>query len=208
MTTDRARSLEPVGEAPVGREAVVAAVLDSAADLFVERGPAATSIRDIAERAGVNHGLVFRHFGSKEKLVARVLDHLASESLAAFGQSEVGDRSLLDARPRRHLTVLARSILDGYPVATMQQDFPVIARLIERARPFHGTDHDASLAVAHVAALELGWQLFGPFLRGAANLGDMSDAALQDDIDAEAARIFLSDHAERSDLRASSRSER
>jgi TetR/AcrR family transcriptional regulator, repressor for neighboring sulfatase len=208
MTTDRARGPDPVGEAPVGREAVVAAVLDSAADLFAERGPAATSIRDIAERAGVNHGLVFRHFGSKDKLVARVLDHLASESIAAFDQSELGDRSLLDTRPRRHLTVLARSILDGYPVARLQQDFPVVSRLVERASPFHGTDRDASLAVAHVAALELGWQLFGPFLRGAANLGDMTDAELQDDIDAEAARIFLSDHAERGDLRPSRRRER
>lgn len=192
----------------MGREAVVAAVLDSAADLFAERGPAATSIRDIAERAGVNHGLVFRHFGTKEKLVARVLDYLASESSAAFDRSEVGDRSLLDARLRRHLTVLARSILDGYPVARMQQDFPVISRLIKRAGPFHATDRDASLTVAHVAALELGWQLFGPFLRGAANLGDMTDAELQDDIDAEAARIFLSDHAERADLRANRRWER
>lgn len=171
----------------------MAAVLDSAADLFVERGPAATSIRDIAERAGVNHGLVFRHVGTKEQLVARVLDRLAAESLAALDESNPNDRSLLDPRLNRHLTVLARSILDGYPVGTLQREFPVITRLIGKARPFHGADQEAALAVAHATALKLGWQLFGPFLREAAGLRGMPDADLRDDIDAEAARIFLAD---------------
>ncbi|MBY8859554.1 TetR/AcrR family transcriptional regulator [Nocardia sp. CA2R105] len=196
MTTDRATGSSGTGDAPVGRDAVVSAVLTHAAELFAERGPAATSIRDIAERAGVNHGLVFRHFGAKDQLVARVLDHLAAESGAALDRSGPGDRSPLDAALRTHLTVLARSILDGYPVAQLQRDFPVISRLIERARPFHESEHDASLAVAHVAALSLGWQLFGSFLRGAAGLEDMSEAELQRDIDAEAARILLSDPAD------------
>lgn len=52
-------------------------MLEAAADLFAERGPAATSIRDIAARSKVNHGLVFRHFGAKEQLVGAVLDYLA-----------------------------------------------------------------------------------------------------------------------------------
>ena len=192
MTTDRATGTSGSGAAPVGRDAVVAAVRTHAAELFAERGPAATSIRDIAERAGVNHGLVFRHFGAKDQLVARVLDELAAGSLAALERSGPDDRSPLDDALRRHLTVLARSILDGYPVARMQRGFPVISRLIERARPFHESDHDAALAVAHVAALSLGWQLFGPFLRGAAGLEDMPDDRLQADIDAEAVRILLS----------------
>ncbi len=182
----------------MGREAVVAAVLTHAADLFAERGPAATSIRDIAERAGVNHGLVFRHFGTKDQLVARVLAYLATESVAALDEGTRPDRSLLDPRPRRHLAVLARSLLDGYPVAELQQDFPVIARMIERARPFHPTDRAAALAVSQVAALELGWQLFGPFLRAAAGLEDVPDADLQSGIDAAAARIFLTDRTENS----------
>ena len=46
------------------------------ADLFAERGPAATSIRDVAKRAAVNHGLIHRHFGSKERLVGAVLAYL------------------------------------------------------------------------------------------------------------------------------------
>lgn len=62
-------------------------MLRSAADLFAERGLAATSIRDIAARSRVNHGLIHRHFGSKDALVAAVLDHL-SQRLAELLASE------------------------------------------------------------------------------------------------------------------------
>ena len=65
---------------PTGREEVAAAILEAATDLFAERGPAATSIRDIAARSKVNHGLVFRHFGTKDQLVGAVLDNLGRVS--------------------------------------------------------------------------------------------------------------------------------
>ncbi|MDX6354787.1 MAG: hypothetical protein QOF98_1690 [Streptomyces sp.] len=45
-----------------------AAILDGARAAFAERGFARATIRDIARRAGVTHGLVIRHFGSKELL--------------------------------------------------------------------------------------------------------------------------------------------
>ncbi|MCB5179248.1 TetR/AcrR family transcriptional regulator [Streptomyces antimicrobicus] len=45
-----------------------AAILEAAREAFAERGFAKTTIRDVARRAGVTHGLVIRHFGSKEQL--------------------------------------------------------------------------------------------------------------------------------------------
>src|SRR4051794_36936601 len=47
-------------------------VLDAAAEVFAERGPAA-SVDEIARRAGVGHGTVFRRFPTKESLVAAVM---------------------------------------------------------------------------------------------------------------------------------------
>ncbi|MFD4507647.1 TetR family transcriptional regulator [Streptomyces sp. NPDC058457] len=44
------------------------AILDAARAAFAERGYARATIREIAGRAGVTHGLVMRHFGSKERL--------------------------------------------------------------------------------------------------------------------------------------------
>jgi AcrR family transcriptional regulator len=45
-----------------------AAILQAARAAFAERGFAGATLRDIAERAGVTHGLVIRHFESKESL--------------------------------------------------------------------------------------------------------------------------------------------
>ncbi len=45
-----------------------AAILEAATAAFAERGFARATIRDIAKRAGVTHGLVIRHFCSKEDL--------------------------------------------------------------------------------------------------------------------------------------------
>jgi AcrR family transcriptional regulator len=46
-----------------------AAILEATRQALAENGYARTTIRDIARRAGVTHGLVMRHFGSKEQLM-------------------------------------------------------------------------------------------------------------------------------------------
>jgi AcrR family transcriptional regulator len=50
-------------------EAHRAAILQAAREAFTEHGYARTTIREVARRAGVTHGLVMRHFGSKERLM-------------------------------------------------------------------------------------------------------------------------------------------
>lgn len=56
-------------------EAHRAAILEAARDVFGDCGYAKGTIRDIAQRAGVTHGLVVRHFETKEHLfVAALLD--------------------------------------------------------------------------------------------------------------------------------------
>jgi AcrR family transcriptional regulator len=49
-------------------EAHRAAILQAAQTVFAERGYARATIREIARQAGVTHGLVMRHFDSKENL--------------------------------------------------------------------------------------------------------------------------------------------
>ncbi|PXX54939.1 TetR family transcriptional regulator [Nocardia tenerifensis] len=166
---------------------MVSAVLDSAAQLFAERGPAATSIRDIAERAGVNHGLVFRHFGAKDSLVAAVLNHLGAETAALDANDPL---TANDPRWQRHWQVLARCILDGFDVGSLQDRFPIMERLLDQSRHHHPDDRAAAIAVANVAALELGWRLFGSFLRGATGLADVPDSELRPRIDREAVRML------------------
>ena len=50
-----------------------AAILEAASEVFNERGYTGATIREIARRAGVTHGLVMRHFGSKEQLLIQAL---------------------------------------------------------------------------------------------------------------------------------------
>ncbi|MFQ6147111.1 TetR family transcriptional regulator [Streptomyces seoulensis] len=62
------------------------AILDAASRAFAERGYNRATLRDIARRAGVTHGLVLRHFGSKENLFlaavpgTRSIDEFAEHS--------------------------------------------------------------------------------------------------------------------------------
>ncbi|QTD40308.1 TetR/AcrR family transcriptional regulator [Sporosarcina sp. Te-1] len=54
-------------------------ILSAALSLFGEKGYAGTSTREIAERAGVNHITLFRHFGNKENLFQEsVISHKTS----------------------------------------------------------------------------------------------------------------------------------
>lgn len=167
MATNSTRSDKDT-TAPFGRDEVAAAVLAAASDLFAEKGPAATSIREVAARSKVNHGLVFRHFGTKDNLVGAVLDHLAGQITSQVDTQASGadvEEALL-----RHAKVVARAILDGYPVGELQSSFPTLARLLEQIRPNFGDDVDARLAAANIGALQLGWQLFRPFLQSALEL--------------------------------------
>jgi AcrR family transcriptional regulator len=185
MTTGSARVARRKN--PTGREEVAAAVLEAASDLFAERGPAATSIRDIAARSKVNHGLVFRHFGTKDQLVGAVLDHLsqATTDLRLTGAPEA---ELLGAADR-DMRVIARTLLDGYPVGKLQTQFPGMSLLLDAVRPRHTDDRSARLAVANAAALQFGWRLFEPFLRASTGLDELTDDELRQAVGAELGRI-------------------
>jgi AcrR family transcriptional regulator len=190
MTTRSASASRkiPTGQgAPTGREAVAAAILEAATDLFAERGPAATSIRDIAARSKVNHGLVFRHFGTKDQVVGAVLDNLGTTLTALLDSGAPGDE--VDRALDLQMRVMARTLLDGYPAAQLQKRFPNIAPLLDWVRPLHNDDTSARLAVANALALQFGWRLFAPILRSATGLDDMPEAEIREAVRTEVARI-------------------
>jgi TetR/AcrR family transcriptional regulator, repressor for neighboring sulfatase len=173
---------------PVGRDQVVAAILESAADLFAERGPAATSTRDIATAAGVNQALIFRHLGNKQQLVGAVLDHLAS-TLAAARQDQA-DQAETMAHVQRQWRVIARALLDGYPVGQLQQRFPGAEELVDQIRRAGGDENDARLAAANIIALHLGWQLFGPFVSSSTGIDSLPESRIRQAV-TEASRTLI-----------------
>jgi len=68
-------------------------VLDAAARLFRERGYAATTVRDVANRCGIRAASLYYHFSSKEDILAEVFD---------YGVLHVADavRSAVEVLPR------------------------------------------------------------------------------------------------------------
>jgi TetR/AcrR family transcriptional regulator, repressor for neighboring sulfatase len=172
---------------PLGKEEVVAAVMAAAADLFAEKGPAATSIREVAARAGVNHGLLHRHFGSKHQLLAATLQHLA-DSAAALRESGASPEQM-EAAYERQLRVMVRSTLDGFPIEELQKRFPGMELLLEQVRGGHSDERQARLVAAHAMALQFGWALIGPTLRVAFGLQDLSAAEMRAEVAQQIAKI-------------------
>ena len=58
------------------------ALLRTACDVIVERGLANTRTADVAAAAGVSQALVFYHFETKERLLARAFAYAAEQDLA------------------------------------------------------------------------------------------------------------------------------
>jgi TetR/AcrR family transcriptional repressor of nem operon len=70
-------------EAAQTREAIVAA----AADLIRRDGIAEASLADMMAAAGLTHGGFYRHFGSKEQLVAEALAAAGDKTVAAVSRN-------------------------------------------------------------------------------------------------------------------------
>lgn len=85
-------------------------VLAAAAALFAERGVGAVSMEDVAHRAGVGKGTVFRRFGDKGRLAAALLDEQEKRLQAAVlsGPPPLGP----GAEPARRLEAFLDAYLD------------------------------------------------------------------------------------------------
>jgi len=66
-------------------------VLDAAREVIVAQGFAATTARDVAQRAGVAVGTVFAHFATMARLAETLLDETVGQALAAVGDEPDGD---------------------------------------------------------------------------------------------------------------------
>ncbi|MBB4063609.1 TetR family transcriptional regulator [Gellertiella hungarica] len=66
-------------------------IIEVAAALFLEKGFHQTSIRDIAERAGISLGNLYNHFSGKPELIAAIATLEAEENDALIGLLTQGE---------------------------------------------------------------------------------------------------------------------
>jgi len=129
---------EPSPGTPTRREELLAI----AAGLFAERGFKNTTVRDIADAAGILSGSLYHHFDSKESMVDELLDTFQTELWKSYDEIEASDLT-----PKAKLEAVVRASFEAIgehrnEVAIFQTDalylatFDRFGYLIERNRKF------------------------------------------------------------------------
>ena len=176
------------------------ALLEAAALLFAERGPAAVSTREIATEAGVNNGLIHRHFGTKDELLRQTMERLAARiAEAADGDDAGSPLRFLDATREQsgYWRLLARCLLDGQSIDEIQTEFPTVGRIVAlfeglRDKGDLATDAEPRILAAALTATALGWMIYEPFLLRAAGLDDRELGDVRDDVRNSMMNLLLS----------------
>lgn len=111
-------------EAQAHREEIVT----EAARLFRERGIEGVSVADVMAAAGLTHGGFYRHFKSKETLVAEATTHAFEELLALLGgfdaDNQADHAAARDALIRYYLTPAHRDRAgEGCPATGLGASF-------------------------------------------------------------------------------------
>lgn len=161
----------PHAPRPRGKDEVRAAVLAATRGLVAERGPDGFSVRDIASRAGVNHALVHRHFGTKAEVLEQVLTEESRAVVEAIAESGLPTRGsapgevvaqLLDVLADRPIywRTLVHAVLE-----TPESAVPGTASTTDLfADLWRGADPARAVDTAVAGATALGWLIFGDFM--------------------------------------------
>lgn len=100
-------------------EPTAAALIAAAVEVMAVRGYEGTSVRDIAAAAGTSPGILYHHFGSKQALLATLLDRgldllvAATEQALDLAEDDPAERlkAIVGAHVRTHLEWQRESLL-------------------------------------------------------------------------------------------------
>ena len=180
--------------------------MSAATELFAARGPDGVSLREIAAHAGLNYGLIHQYVGSKDELLRLVIARSTSTTAARFAQAaDVGEALELLQGPvgadrPAYPRLLAWAILQGRDPRELAGPAPALPQLIAMLPVKHAAPDDPAasaddlaedprLRAAAIAALTLGWSLFGTFVSHAAGLDDVGPAEAHAAVQSLARRI-------------------
>jgi len=188
---------------PRGREEVVEALLRSARRLIAERGPS-VALREIADDAGVNFGLVYHYLGTKEQLVDEVYGRAAANAAARLVEAEhlrEAMRLLMTLGDGTTARLVGWAALEGRQPAEAFRDSPalgVIADLMIADAHDAGlelAEDDAKVFAALAMVISLGWRLFAPTALFAAGLDGTTPERYVDQVQRFVDRLTESRHS-------------
>jgi AcrR family transcriptional regulator len=164
--------MQPMPARRRGRTGAIEAILAAARELFAERGPNAVSLRDVARRAGVNHGLIHHYIGTREDLLRLVFARSSEHArLEVEGAEDPVDalrairRSAADSNDYSRL--LAWALLEGRDPAEFHGRSPALDAIVRTSAE---DSRELRLALALAMVQTLGWKLFGEYALAAAGL--------------------------------------
>jgi AcrR family transcriptional regulator len=120
-------------------EVVREEILQAADELLAERMPAEVTVRDVAERAGVQHSVVHRHFATKDRLLAEVVQRTSARYAEAVAEGDDPARGFIAGMVhmsdhRASFAVLARTVASS-AVRDDIERFPGFAEHLRRLDP-------------------------------------------------------------------------
>lgn len=161
----------------------------AAGELLGEVGPRSMSVRNVAERAGVNHGLVHHYFGGKDGLMKAAMTRLVEEHAAFAKEVSHGDpipEPLLLNHDPKYLRAVVRAVLDDeMELATTEITEGVsvprraIAHAVENLKIDEPDVHMKAM-VAVSMAMEMGWAALEPFLFAVIEIADTEEEEVRE----------------------------
>ena len=122
-------------------------ILDAAAQLFRERGVEATSVADVMKAAGMTHGGFYRHFESKEDLIATAFRHAIDDVVFDMEREETSE-----GREKERKDYIAKYLSQAH-VQDSRNGCPLAAMGTELARTKGAPRHAGAQASARMATL-------------------------------------------------------
>ena len=161
----------------------------AAGELLGEVGPRSMSVRNIAERAGVNHGLVHHYFGGKDGLLKAAMTRLVQEHAVFAKDASHGDpipAPLLLNHDPKYLRAVVRAVLDDeMQLATTEitEGVSVPQGAMAHATKSKNADEpdvQMKAMVAVAMAMEMGWAALEPFLFAVTEVADAEQEEVRD----------------------------
>ncbi|AZG47879.1 TetR/AcrR family transcriptional regulator [Gordonia insulae] len=149
-------------------------LLTTAGRMFAEQGLRSTTVRDIADAAGILSGSLYHHFDSKESMVDEILRGFLDDLFARY--REIADSSLTAADTLRRLVVASFEAIDAQRNA--------VAIYQDEAKRLAGQDRFGYIGERNTEFREL-WHAV--LRRG------VDDGEFRADLDVELAYRFLRD---------------
>lgn len=159
------------------------AILQAARHLFAQRDISAVSIRDIAEAAGVSHGLVQQYFGTREQMIAAIIQNEIEEFGRRFAPIPAEDAeealegvrsTLMAGRARFHdyAVLITRAQLTGIQPETMLDPamptpaagLAAMIRDLQAKAPTNAVKMDPRLVSAYINAVLFAFESLSPWL--------------------------------------------